>query len=348
MNLDAMHQRDRGLHTVLPLRQFRIVDTARAEEAEHILSRELNSLRIMSTADRSQFRLQMNGTVLGAVLIGFNRFGVHTRVNPGRLEDTFIFSFGHEKPSVLEVDSSSMATTPTSGVMLSPYCRLLIDRSADSGMFLVRTSPTALENHLRILTGRRVLEPLRFSRQANLSAEPGATVLRLVHFVISELEEIGPMLGDSPRRTALQDLLLAAILTLPNNYSDDLNENSRGQISRQVVRVAEEFMQAQIGESISIADILAICGCSRSVLFEAFHRYRNHTPMQFVTKRRMEKARGLLRSSSGENVTSVAYDCGFTHLGRFAGAYRARYGEAPSETIRRWSPVTGEATGKST
>jgi len=34
-------------------------------------------------------------------------------------------------------------------------------------------------------------------------------------------------------------------------------------------------------------------------------------------------------------VAEVAYRWGFTHLGRFAHDYRARYGEAPSTTLRR-------------
>ena len=60
-----------------------MVETARAEEAEHILSHELSSLRILSTADRDRFRLHMNGTHLGDVLVGFNRFNVHTLVDSG-------------------------------------------------------------------------------------------------------------------------------------------------------------------------------------------------------------------------------------------------------------------------
>ena len=33
-------------------------------------------------------------------------------------------------------------------------------------------------------------------------------------------------------------------------------------------------------------------------------------------------------------VSEVAYRWGFTHLGRFAGAYRERFGETPSQTLR--------------
>ena len=45
--------------------------------------------------------------------------------------------------------------------------------------------------------------------------------------------------------------------------------------------------------------------------------------------------RELLRSPSGASVTEIAVRFGFTHFGRFSSAYRARYGESPSTTLRR-------------
>jgi AraC-like DNA-binding protein len=36
-----------------------------------------------------------------------------------------------------------------------------------------------------------------------------------------------------------------------------------------------------------------------------------------------------------ERVTDVAFDFGFTHLSRMASAYRTRFGESPSATLRR-------------
>ena len=43
----------------------------------------------------------------------------------------------------------------------------------------------------------------------------------------------------------------------------------------------------------------------------------------------------LAQASAGVSITDLAFDLGFTHLGRMAGAYREKFGETPSATLRR-------------
>jgi transcriptional regulator GlxA family with amidase domain len=38
---------------------------------------------------------------------------------------------------------------------------------------------------------------------------------------------------------------------------------------------------------------------------------------------------------AGEGVTEAALAFGFAHFGRFAQAYAARFGEKPSQTVKR-------------
>src|SRR5436190_4413075 len=43
----------------------------------------------------------------------------------------------------------------------------------------------------------------------------------------------------------------------------------------------------------------------------------------------------LVEGSNGTSITEVAARFGFGHFGRFAQDYRQRFGETPSETLRR-------------
>ncbi|MGO4832529.1 helix-turn-helix domain-containing protein [Rhizobiaceae sp. 2RAB30] len=51
---------------------------------------------------------------------------------------------------------------------------------------------------------------------------------------------------------------------------------------------------------------------------------------------RLERFRSaLLDASNHGSVTEIACMAGIGHLGRAAAAYRLRYGETPSQTLRR-------------
>lgn len=60
-------------------------------------------------------------------------------------------------------------------------------------------------------------------------------------------------------------------------------------------------------------------------------------PIRYLTLRRMHLVRhALLRTDpSKATVTGIVTDHGFWELGRFSVAYRALFGEPPSETLRR-------------
>ena len=66
------------------------------------------------------------------------------------------------------------------------------------------------------------------------------------------------------------------------------------------------------------------------------------TPLDLLREVRLVRARELLRAADPEAVTvaHVAHECGFVHLGRFSAAYRRRFGETPSGSLRSRRPPT--------
>ncbi|MCU0900398.1 MAG: helix-turn-helix domain-containing protein [Cypionkella sp.] len=83
---------------------------------------------------------------------------------------------------------------------------------------------------------------------------------------------------------------------------------------------------------MSIAALARDLGCSYRSLEAAFHE-AGHPPRQSVLGAiRLDAARIRLLSG-GPSVTTCALECGITHLGRFAQAYRQRFGEYPADTL---------------
>ena len=94
-------------------------------------------------------------------------------------------------------------------------------------------------------------------------------------------------------------------------------------------------MAARLGQPVSLAEVADAAGVSVRSLNRAFVSHRGVSPMRFLRLRRLDAAnRALLEAEpDGLTVTEVALRCGFSHLGRFACAYRECFGESPSETL---------------
>lgn len=49
----------------------------------------------------------------------------------------------------------------------------------------------------------------------------------------------------------------------------------------------------------------------------------------------MERVRAELLSGEVNNVTGAALRWGFAHMGRFSAEYKTRFGETPSQSMRK-------------
>ncbi|QCP84706.1 AraC family transcriptional regulator [Cereibacter sphaeroides] len=98
------------------------------------------------------------------------------------------------------------------------------------------------------------------------------------------------------------------------------------------VRQAIALMRAAHAEPISIAALARELGCSSRSLQTAFREAGHPTPQEVLAAIRLDAARARLLSGDSD-VTDCALDSGITHLGRFAQAYRQRFGERPKDTL---------------
>ena len=99
----------------------------------------------------------------------------------------------------------------------------------------------------------------------------------------------------------------------------------------------EEFLEANSDRPLYLAEICAAIGVAERTLRAACEEHLGMGPIRFLTLRRMHLVRHALQASDAKeaNVTRIVTDHGFWELGRFSVAYRALFGESPSETLRR-------------
>jgi AraC-like DNA-binding protein len=194
----------------------------------------------------------------------------------------------------------------------------------------------ALLNKLAALTGISPSRKLVFDHTTRATGQAIANLRRLLVFLATELDDAS---GSKMPPLAFSELEQAALASFlcnnPNNYSNLLNDRSSPVASWQVRR-AEEYIEAHWDQPITIEELARVTSASTRSLFHQFKRTRGQSPMAFVKELRLEHARDTLgRTDAGPSVTETALACGFTNLGHFASDYFKRFGERPSDTIKR-------------
>lgn len=104
---------------------------------------------------------------------------------------------------------------------------------------------------------------------------------------------------------------------------------------RNVLARFEDLVEA--GSPQRMTEIYAALGVSDRLLRECCRAYLGMSPSAYRRRRAMQQVHRALRSGDPEMTTvpEIARQHGLRDLGRFAGNYRAIYGELPSTTLRR-------------
>lgn len=102
------------------------------------------------------------------------------------------------------------------------------------------------------------------------------------------------------------------------------------------VRRALEAMRSDAARDWSLPALASVAGVSSRTLQRQFRAFIGKTPNASLRDVRFENARReLLRGPPDTKVTDIAHRCGLLHTGRFSVEYRRRFGETPTQTLKR-------------
>ena len=166
---------------------------------------------------------------------------------------------------------------------------------------------------------------------------PAMTRLLKLHQAVGQLAEsaAGVIEQSEPARALEQALLHAMVSCLAEG---DPAKTSRGAVGHTaVIARFEEMLEANSDRPLHLPEICAAVGASERTLRISCMEHLGIGPVRYLWLRRMHFVRrALIQTAPGTmTVTDVATANGFWELGRFAVEYRALFGEAPSESLRR-------------
>lgn len=122
---------------------------------------------------------------------------------------------------------------------------------------------------------------------------------------------------------ALLSLLLSEIVHGRSTNPKD------GRSTTRLVAKARAYMEAHIHEKIDMNEIADSLGVSYTSFAVAFKTQTGESPVRFLRKLRLQKARYELQNTN-MSVKQVALDCGFSSTEYFCNFFREEVGDTPS------------------
>lgn len=134
-------------------------------------------------------------------------------------------------------------------------------------------------------------------------------------------------------------LLSHLVMSMPGSvsewYGDARNADCSSALPADLVR-ALGWLRGHLSEPVQLELLAQISGVRPRTLEAHFRLFLGTTPLGWVRRMRLARARQkLLQSGPETTVTDIALSTGFSQLGRFAFEYRKAFGELPSRTIER-------------
>ena len=155
-------------------------------------------------------------------------------------------------------------------------------------------------------------------------AWPSTPLFRVVlSSLVAELSS--PRLFHRPRTihlTAQLILELAAILEQPENQPDPME-------AERLPWLLHELKQ-RCAEPWTLNDMAALIGLKHARFTLLFHHYTGDSPLRYLNRLRVEKARFMLRSTP-KPITWIALECGFCSSQHFARVFREFTGVTAQE-----------------
>ena len=130
------------------------------------------------------------------------------------------------------------------------------------------------------------------------------------------------------------EAFVRALSMMLTRYSDyGITETRAGSRENGPVARATDYIDAHFDSDFGLADLASEAGLSRHYLIRAFRKQTGLTPHAYLTNRRVDAARTLLRN--GLPPADIALQCGFYDQSHLNRVFKARIGVTPGEFRRQ-------------
>ena len=307
-----------------PMRQYRLFESSDVEETEARIAEVMQPHRLNPVTSQRGHAGHMDFLRMPSIGIGVIGFGQMGLVLD-EVEDYHLMIFCTKGRARLTSGKSRVIASNDQGACLAPGDPLKGDFTPDCEQLVFRVDAQAMRRY----TGLRNPRLPQLLDLHHPSFGPWANIVRMMVSDAPTLDLIG---RDERVAADFETLFFTTLLASGVQREDDRFVGA----APGPVRRAESYIDAHYGNALTLPEIAEAAGVPVRTLLTGFRRFRGTSPMKYLLDRRLDEARErLVTARECETVLDCALDVGFAHLGRFAARYSERFGESPSQTLRR-------------
>jgi AraC-like DNA-binding protein len=271
--------------------------------------------------------------------VNYVAYGGSVSIDPGCLDRFFLLQVPIRGRALVRTGGREVESFPR-GVasILSPTLPTQMVWQNDCAQLIMLVDRQQVEKRAAALA-EKPTSTVEFDPLINLDSTFGQALQSQIEYLVDLAERGAPGPGPSPvlaatLRESIVGLLLAG---QRNNLSAAINRSaSRQQPVPAVFIRARERLEAYAEEPLDLERLAQLSGIGIRSLQLGFRRHFGVSISSALLDIRLARLRARLSNTKpGERIVDIAFDLGFSHLSRMASVYRAKFGESPSETLRR-------------
>jgi AraC-like DNA-binding protein len=313
--------------------------TEDVREAGELIGEALSPARlVLGKSDPNQFAASLHGVRLRNVSMLYIDLGVDATLDIPAMGPYYAVHMPTNGRATCTHEGRTFEANPIRAVVTSPGMPLTMRFGFDSPQLVIRIEQEALAGHLARLLGVSLEQQTVFEPEMDLTTDAAMRWNGVIQLLHTEVYYSGSLVQRGQGIGSMEELLMSTLLLLqPSNHLDQLLL-PKEQTGRHVVRESLDYLEAHLSERITMADIAQNVHMSVRAIQQGFRDELGTTPMLYLRNRRLERAHEDLTdviAQDGVTVTDIAARWGFNHLSNFAVLYKKRWGESPSDTLRR-------------
>lgn len=256
-------------------------------------------------------------------------YGNHVRIKSPALDAIYHLQIVIRGECVWQQAGDRMLVRRGEALMVNPYEGIDLEYSPDCEKLIIKVPEQALKNLGAVANGHLPGGEIRFAREP-VDLHRCRALINIIEAVISELveaQEEDISLMYAPYR----EIILKKVLKIfPSNW----DSQQQGTAYSPALKHMLEYIEHNYRSDIHIEELSSVSNMSERSIYNAFAKAFSTTPKCYIKQLKLRKLRQDLLQGRCRNVTEVALDYGFCHLGRFSADYRKAFGELPSETMK--------------